>query len=161
MLYSQSTVKFIHDLVVDADSPECLARLSDLVAKREGHRLLSDVETAKIELTLRNSFLFNPSYVKPALSTEMNSGDMEDAALGLINRTRDCIRQCISDAEVDPQEINTLLLTGGTTAIPFVRALCSSEVPAARVVEENRFGSVGLGLAVDAEIISRLPTTGS
>ncbi|WP_245986211.1 hypothetical protein [Azospirillum thermophilum] len=43
-----------------------------------------------------------------------------------------------------------MFLTGGSTLLPQVRGAILTEVPQARVVEGNIFGSVGLGLTVEA-----------
>jgi hypothetical chaperone protein len=48
-------------------------------------------------------------------------------------------------------EIQSVFLTGGSTAIAEVRRLILQRVPNARPVEGDMFGSVGLGLAIDAE----------
>jgi hypothetical chaperone protein len=41
-------------------------------------------------------------------------------------------------------------MTGGGAQVPCVRAAATSRFPEATVVQSDRFGSVGLGLAVDA-----------
>ena len=46
--------------------------------------------------------------------------------------------------------IDAVFLTGGSTLLPQVRAAILAEAPDARVVEGNIFGSVGLGLTVEA-----------
>ena len=48
-------------------------------------------------------------------------------------------------------EIQSVFLTAGSTAIAEVRRLVLQRVPNARPVIGDRFGSVGLGLAIDAE----------
>ncbi len=51
---------------------------------------------------------------------------------------------------VGPEHIDTLILTGGSTRVPAVASVLRRQLPAARPVETDAFGSVGLGLALDA-----------
>ena len=46
--------------------------------------------------------------------------------------------------------IDTLILTGGSTQIPAILTRLRANFPNARFVETDAFGSVGLGLALDA-----------
>ncbi len=47
--------------------------------------------------------------------------------------------------------MQALFLTGGTTQIPHVRETVMRETPRARVIEGDTFGSVGLGLTIEAQ----------
>jgi len=60
------------------------------------------------------------------------------------------VAQTIADAGLKPENITAAFLTGGSTAIPLARRTILSLVPEAAVVEGDVFGSVGLGLALDA-----------
>jgi len=51
--------------------------------------------------------------------------------------------------------IDTVFLTGGSTLLPHVRAGILAALPAARVVEGDKFGSVGLGLTLQAKRLYR------
>ena len=59
--------------------------------------------------------------------------------------------QTLRDAGVASSDISTVFLTGGSTATPLARRSILALVPQARVVEGDIFGSVGLGLALDAQ----------
>ena len=83
--------------------------------------------------------------------------DLENVSVDLCQSIRASIRKCIADAGVHAADIQTLLLTGGTSAIPFVRDLCRREVPAARMVLQDLFGSVALGLGVETKVRESAP----
>jgi hypothetical chaperone protein len=53
-------------------------------------------------------------------------------------------------ADVKPDRLHSVFLTGGSTGIPSVRSRILAHVPNAKPVEGDMFGSVGLGLAIDA-----------
>lgn len=155
MLYSKRSISQLAELAMDAQMPEALQRLVNLATDRSGHRLASDVERSKIDLAQGSSVTLNPDYVEPALCISISPQALEAIAIDLCDSIRRSIRECIAHARVDADRIQTLLLTGGTTAIPFVRDLCSREVPNATIVLQDLFGSVALGLAVEAQVVGR------
>jgi hypothetical chaperone protein len=46
--------------------------------------------------------------------------------------------------------VDTLYFTGGASGVPQLRARIAAELPRARSVEGDLFGSIGAGLAVEA-----------
>ena len=60
------------------------------------------------------------------------------------------MRACIAAAGLTPAAIDAVFLTGGSTLLPHLRARILAEAPDARVVEGDKFGSVGLGLTIEA-----------
>ena len=154
MLYTRNSINFITDLNQEAQQPQLLRRLLNLATQRTGHRLATDVEKAKIDLAQHSGATLNPDYIDPPLDIAMLPEDLESVSVDLCQSIRASIRKCIADADVVADDIQTLLLTGGTTAIPFVRDLCCREVPKARMVLQDRFGSVALGLGVEAQVLS-------
>ena len=60
------------------------------------------------------------------------------------------IERTLLAAGVGRNRIDTLILTGGSTRVPAVGNMLRALFPAARTVETDAFGSVGLGLALDA-----------
>jgi hypothetical chaperone protein len=152
MLYTRSSVNFITDLNRDAQQPDKLRRLLNLAKQRTGHRLATDVERAKIDLAQHSAVTLAPDYIDPPLEIGMLREDLESVSVDLCASISKSIRKCVADAGVHADDIQTLLLTGGSTAIPFVRDLCCGEVPKARMVEQDLFGSVALGLGVDAHV---------
>jgi hypothetical chaperone protein len=48
-------------------------------------------------------------------------------------------------------EIELVILTGGSTELPIINQMVGEIFPQASVSKENKFGSVGLGLAQYAE----------
>jgi hypothetical chaperone protein len=53
-------------------------------------------------------------------------------------------------AAVDSKDIQLIVLTGGSTEIPYVRNVLSGIFQNAKISSENKLSSVGLGLAFDA-----------
>jgi hypothetical chaperone protein len=161
MLYTRASVSQITDLYQGAQQPALLERLLNLAKERTGHRLATDVEAAKISLAGGAGARLEPDYIEPPLDVALESAVLESVSTDLCAGIRTSIRACIAAAGVSAEAIQTLLLTGGTTAIPFVRALCCAEVPEARTVEQDLFGSVALGLGVEARVRGRAASPGA
>lgn len=63
----------------------------------------------------------------------------------------DTVSETLRQAGIRPEDITAVFLTGGSTAIPLARRSILALVPQAKVVQGDAFGSVGLGLALDAQ----------
>ena len=48
-------------------------------------------------------------------------------------------------------DINAIFYTGGSTKIPIIREKITALFPEAEVVHGDAFGSVGMGLTIDAQ----------
>ena len=60
------------------------------------------------------------------------------------------IHESLQIAQLNASHISSVFLTGGTTGLPSVRQAVNVIFPECKLVEGDRFGSVGLGLTVDA-----------
>ncbi len=84
------------------------------------------------------------------LETEITLGELNGAVGAATEAIGNAITRTLALAGVGPDRIDTLILTGGSTRVPAVANELRARVPAARPVETDAFGSVGLGLAIDA-----------
>ncbi len=91
-------------------------------------------------------------YVDEALRIDLSRIAFEQATHSETEKIAESIRECIRQAGVTPAAITTLFMTGGSSAIPAVRRACTATVAHAKVVEGDRFGSVGVGLTIHAGI---------
>ncbi|MHC3973474.1 Hsp70 family protein, partial [Pseudomonas aeruginosa] len=83
------------------------------------------------------------------LGVELTRGLFENAVDGLLERVRNSVAQLLASAGVDPDRVDTVFFTGGSSGIPALRRSVSAMLPNARHVEGNLFGSIGSGLAID------------
>ena len=59
--------------------------------------------------------------------------------------------QCVHDAGILCQDIDLIILTGGSTEIPAVQLKFKELFPNGTISEENKLDSVGIGLAYDSK----------
>mgnify|MGYP001028233297 CR=1 FL=1 len=83
--------------------------------------------------------------------TSAETDSLEATIAADIERVAVTVGQTIADAGVKASDITAVFLTGGSTAIPLARQRILGLVPQASVIEGDMFGSVGLGLALDAQ----------
>jgi len=152
LLNGNSSAAFLKDMQHMADQPALVHRLLRVVREQTGHQLAGDVEKLKIALSDQAFATLALPYVDTDLRIELSRAAFEDVTRDETQKIADCMRACLAQAGVEPAAITTLFLTGGTSAIPSVSAACRATVPHAKVVEGDRFGSVGIGLTIHAGI---------
>ena len=68
----------------------------------------------------------------------------------MVTKLISALSETIRLAGVSTDDIEAVFLTGGSTDIPLIRDSLGRRLRGAKVVEGDRFGSVGIGLAIDA-----------
>jgi hypothetical chaperone protein len=154
LLNGNGPATFLKDMLHMAAQPALVHRLLRVVRERSGHQLAGDVEKAKIALSASQRATLALPYVDDGLAIEFSRAAFEAATAAETSQIAASIRDCLRQAGVAADAIATLFLTGGTSAIPAVRAACQATVPQARLVEGDRFGSVGLGLTIHAGVLN-------
>lgn len=151
-LYNNKALQGLKNIHYHAERQDLVGRLVKIIQKQEGHRLASDVENAKIVLSEREVASLPLDYVEKGLNTSVSrkqfETDIETEKDAIVSK----ITECIKIAGVSSSNIHTLFMTGGSTAIPLIAQACRDVAPSARMVSGSRFGSVGMGLALDAGI---------
>jgi hypothetical chaperone protein len=149
-LYNARTVAELRSTVREARFPELAAMMLAIVEDRAGHRLAGRVEEAKIALSEAdfNEFRFFTRDVP--LTTTISLAELGRAIEGSTRAIATTIEATARSAGVTGADINTLILTGGSTKVPAVAKVLRELFPRAAAVETDAFGSVGLGLALDA-----------
>jgi hypothetical chaperone protein len=84
------------------------------------------------------------------LEVPITRNQLATAITGAVDRIEDKLREVVAVAGLTANRIDTLILTGGSTQIPAIMQRLRANFPDAGFVETDAFGSVGLGLALDA-----------
>lgn len=149
-LYNQKTLLELRSTEREAAHPELVERMIAIVSERQGHRLAGRVEEAKIALTDAAETRFEFVTNETVIETDIARADLDAALADSVDRIGSTIRSALDAAGVPASAIDTLILTGGSTQVPAVSARIRELLPNARAVATDAFGSVGLGLALDA-----------
>ncbi len=149
-LYAPEVLRDLRQTAREARDPARVARMISIVSHREGHRLAGAVEDAKIALTEapRTALAFTGEEVE--LATPITRAELDAAIGAAVARIEDTIGLTLAMAGIEATRIDTLILTGGSTQIPAILERLRALFPAARLIGTDAFGSVGVGLALDA-----------
>jgi len=149
-LYTLKSLNNISDWLFQSRSPEKLNRLSEIAIKRLGHTNLDYVENAKIQLSDKEELKIILDFLidKPTVSASRN--DFESAILNNVNKIKKSIEDCIKLSGTKNEDITLVILTGGSTEIPYISDIMRSYFPNAELSTSNKLSSVGLGLAYDS-----------
>jgi hypothetical chaperone protein len=149
-LYTPELLRELRQTEREARDPGRVQHLMSIIAHREGHRLAGAVEDAKIALTADDKTRLAFAGEEVELTTPISRPELANALNGAIDRIEDTLRMVVAIAGLTADRIDTLILTGGSTQIPAVMQRLRANFPTARFVATDAFGSVGLGLALDA-----------
>lgn len=149
-LYTRQAMAELHLTLQEAEFSDRIGKLIGIVEGRYGHLLASHVEAAKIALTDADEVSFD--FVTPGVELhEIFTRKGLDAAIGeTAERIPRTIAGALKSAGLKGQDIQTLIMTGGSTQIPIIRDGLNQMFAGANFIETDAFGSVGLGLALDA-----------
>lgn len=150
-LRERATWNFILSLrkeLVDPEQKPKLENLITLVEENLGYKLHLQVEALKIALSEKNSspFEFKSYPIDIGFSvtkTELDSMT-EKTVSAIINAS---IETC-KYGKVDPNEVEVIQYTGGTSKVPIIRERMKSLFPKARTAEHETFTAVAEGLAL-------------
>ena len=149
-LYTPKVIRDMAGLEREAAEPLKLQRYRHLLANRSGHRLAGAVEAAKIKLSDTRQAMVTLNEPGLEIRLPVTRSQFETATHDLQSRIDDALDAALALAGVTPPAIQTVMLTGGGALVPAVRSAIGARFPEARIATADAFGSVGLGLAVDA-----------
>ncbi|MFC1475905.1 Fe-S protein assembly chaperone HscA [Candidatus Zixiibacteriota bacterium] len=139
---------FIKRIGAEHDQPLAQDPRSIQILRREAEQVkiqLSDQEEASYRIEL--------SGFKPLVGT-ITRGDFEGLVGDIAQRTIGHCRQALNDAQLQPTEIDAVVLVGGSTRIPLVRRIVTEVFGREPYTDLNPDEVVALGAAIQADILS-------
>ena len=172
LLYERSVLLELENFRQQLQHKAPIDRLMLLLRRRKGHHLAALVEQAKIELsscdqtTVQLGQLFNDR-TNDQTTDQINghTNDGTDTDITSCELTQEQLQQSLQrdvsnifaalditlkQAGLTPCQIDTVFTTGGSTALPMVKACITEAFPAARLVGGDLYNSVGSGLLMEA-----------
>ena len=148
-LYTQKTMAGVRQLHHQAADRRQTQRLIDTLEVHAGHSIASRIEQAKIALSDVAYTRIDLHDIGAGWSHDISQGDLASAVAADIQRIADTATETVVTSGLAPEAVETLFMTGGSTALPGFEAAMRAAFPKARVHYGDRFASVaqGLGLA--------------
>ncbi|MFO0964931.1 MAG: Hsp70 family protein [Gemmataceae bacterium] len=133
----------------------------DLRGQAVAHaRVLSAAEAAKKALSFHSIAAINEEFIaekegRPLhLKTEIRRDDYEAMILPLLEKTLECLRQALEDAQLTPAQIDRVILVGGSTRTPLVSRLLEERLGQPAHQEVNPDLCVAMGAAIQAGLLA-------
>jgi len=115
-------------------------------AAAEGLKIrLSDAERAELELDLGN---------RGAVKLAVTRAEFEAAIAPLVQRTLDCVMRAVKDTGLQLHELDDVVLVGGSTRVPLVRARLQALTGKAPHTGVDPDLAVALGAAIQADVLA-------
>ncbi|MGK7889270.1 MAG: molecular chaperone DnaK, partial [Leptolyngbyaceae cyanobacterium] len=124
-------------------------------------RLMEAAEKAKIELSgivvtdINLPFITATADGPKHLETRLARSQFEDLCGDLLDRLRQPVQQALNDARFDPNEIDEVVLVGGSTRMPMVQEVVRSFVNREPNQNVNPDEVVAVGAAIQAGILNQ------
>lgn len=149
-LYSDRVMADMKALRHEIDAPEKLDRMIRVLDGRQGHALAIAVEGAKIALSGAEGTRLMLRPVTGGANPVATRERLDAALAASMDRVAARIGQVLAMAGTAPDQIATVFLTGGSSALPALRQVVAQALPAARLARGDDLASVGTGLALEA-----------
>ncbi|TDE15435.1 Hsp70 family protein [Dyadobacter psychrotolerans] len=150
-LYTTKIISQTRQLLYESHDKPRFKRLLQVLEQETGHALLAVTEETKIALTADTSYNTPFDFIEEGLTARVTRKQFDTAISMQLQKISAAALQCLTDAGVDRNDIDLVILTGGTTEVPSVQAEFAALFPNAALADENKLSSVGLGLAYDSQ----------
>ena len=124
--------------------------LETLATQNYGFALFQAIEQAKRELSEADAATIRLQVGDFPLAAELARIEFNRLIAYEQAEVRRGIREAVAAAGLQPQEVDVVVATGGSSSIPAFQALLRHELPGAELVVSDVFGSVTGGLAIQA-----------
>lgn len=151
LAYTKKAWAEITELHRDAADRLKMERLQSLVRERAGHWLALQVEDAKIALSNADTAQIDIGRISTGECVNLHRAELDRSINGLVNSVEKTVARLLADAGITAAGIDTVFFTGGSSGVPLLRERVLALTPEARCVEGDLFGSIGAGLALDAQ----------
>ncbi len=150
-LYNSKTMRELHSTGREAERADLVAILIAVVERRLGHALIGAVEAAKIDLSSSEQVEFAFELEGSWINADIAALDFARTISSSVDRIAATAEQTLRLAGVGNDDIDSIILTGGSTQIPVITHRLQRLFPDAQLLRTDVLGSVGLGLAIDAK----------
>ncbi|MBW6398968.1 Hsp70 family protein [Roseomonas sp. HJA6] len=150
MMRAPRTLRDIATVARTAEHPERLHHLIALIEQEAGYALYRAVSGVKAALSKQDSAVLDFEHGDFELRTEIARRDFEAWIAPELARIATAVDAALADAQVGPEAVDRVFLTGGTSLVPAVRRIFEERFGADRVLSGGEFVSVAEGLALMA-----------
>jgi hypothetical chaperone protein len=150
-LYTQKAMASVRELHYLAERRDLTGRLIKVLEGRMGHDIATRIEAAKIALSEKVVAQIDYSAIEAGWVSEITQDTLIEATTKDISQIISTALETVTQSGLKPQDIETLFLTGGSTAMPGFEGALRGAFPLAKLYYGDRFSSVASGLGLAAK----------
>lgn len=144
--YSRKAMHFAKELWTDYTDLNLHKRLMEVLDFQYGHRILAEVEAAKIACSVQHADAqVQLDFLDASLAPHVTVQGMHEALQAAIARVEQCAGACVQQSGI--AAVDVVYLTGGSSALSPLMDAMRQAMPHAQMVQGDRFGGVAAGLA--------------
>jgi hypothetical chaperone protein len=121
--------------------------LITLIENNLGYSVFQSIEKTKITLTTEDTSTFSYRKMDISIDEEIPLSDYEQIIAKDVNRISNYLDDFLSQNHIQPENIDSLFLTGGTSMVGSIQKLFKNRFPHTRLISADNFQSVAKGLA--------------
>lgn len=130
------------------DDRRAFTALETLATKNYGFALFQAIEQAKCDLSEAQETTLRLQMEQRMLQVEIARAEFDRLISPMKADVRQGVRRVIADAGLAAEQIDVMAVTGGSSSIPSFHRLLQAELPNAKLVVSDRYGSTTGGLAL-------------
>jgi hypothetical chaperone protein len=150
-LYSPKNMSAVRSIYGEAERKDLVGRFLKVLNDQKGHEIASRVEATKIILSENTIAQMDLDFIEDGFIIPTVAED-------LVRATKTDVLKVISTAlhtvehgaGINVADIDTIFMTGGSTALPHFVSSVQSAFPKSKIMQGDRFSSVAKGLGISA-----------
>jgi hypothetical chaperone protein len=146
----RATQNLIDRIQFTSDNAPAIDALYDLVEENLGYRLFRAIEGAKIRLSSAEATRIEFHEARIHVDEPLTRAEFERFSATLLDGLDQCAAALLERAQLRPEAIQAVFLTGGSSQIPAVRRLFANRFGDQRLRTADAFTSVAEGLGRSA-----------
>lgn len=149
-LYDYKDINTAKSLLLKSLQPEKFGRLLEIMERQLGHKVITAVENTKINLSKSSNVESVLDFFNLPFEIKVSMQELQQSISAEVKKISHSLQECIKQSGIHANDIKLVVLTGGSTEIPFVRESLCKILPNAEISSGDKLCSVGLGLGFDA-----------
>ena len=148
LLRASRDMREIRKLVREADEPEKIGRLIEILDENHGYLLYRSVSKLKEALSRQEVAEFRFEAGNISISADVARETFESWIAPELGQMEAAVDRALADAGLTPEGIDRVFLTGGTSLVPAVRRIFAARFPGERIETGAELESIASGLAL-------------
>lgn len=150
-LYTRKNMAAVKAIYSDSLRRDLVGRFMKVLEDQKGHEIASRVEGAKIILSDSKMAEMDFSFIEDGWSVKATQQDLSKATSGEVQKIiQTALKTVELGAGIQPSAIDTIFMTGGSTALPGFMGEVQGAFPTSKIMQGDRFSSVATGLGISA-----------